>query len=148
MGRDKGGKRGEESKNGEEWEGEGWKKVEESERSVVRGGIVGGGGTEGSAYAFHPPPACHQLTSSTYAPIHVPFYLSTVLHHLRPLVISFAFLRGRPRLNSSSSTRRGPDIVRLYRMPPFALLARCFRLVATLLLPARPTHVPIINWTR
>lgn len=79
-------------KMGRSGRGEGWKKVEESERSVVRGGIVGGGGTEGSAYAFHPPPACHQLTSSTYAPIHVPLHLSTVLHHLRPLVISFAFL--------------------------------------------------------
>lgn len=96
LGRNKGGKAsgntGKRVKMGRSGRGEGWKKVEESERSVVRGGIVGGGGTEGSAYAFHPPPACHQLTSSTYAPIHVPLHLSTALHHLRPLVISFAFL--------------------------------------------------------
>lgn len=114
------------------------------EKRGIRGGIVGGGGTEGSAYAFHPPPACHQLTSSTYAPIHVPLYLSTVPHHLRPLVISFAFLRGRPRLNSSSSTRRGPDIIQPYRMPfrPLSLeLARSFsRHLATLSLSAHPTR--------
>lgn len=40
----------------------GTKKITEWEigkvrESIVRGGIVGGGGTEGSAYVFRPPPA-------------------------------------------------------------------------------------------